>query len=160
MKRFILVMLALALVTMMVLPAWAQAPTLTISPTSGPDGTTITYHGTGYTPNGPVSVLLTGDGLIVDETEADANGAIHGTFTAPARSRLTGESTNTIPVFTIDGASGAESARVTFTYVQGGQLPPTGSADEHAPALLTAALLLLVAGGATLRRVAARPHTA
>ncbi len=158
MKRFILVMLALALVTMMVLPAWAQAPTLTISPTSGPDGTTITYHGTGYTPNGQVSVLFTGDGLIVDQAEADANGAIHGTFTAPGRSRLTGESTNTIPVFVLDDASGVESARVTFTYMQPSQLPVIGSGATHTPALLAAALLLLVARGATLRWAAARPH--
>jgi hypothetical protein len=101
MKRFNLVVLAWALATVFVLPAWAQAPTLTISPTSGPDGTTITYHGTGYTPNGQVSVLFTGDGLIHDQAEADANGAIHGTFTAPGRSRLTGESTNTNTVLVL-----------------------------------------------------------
>lgn len=90
--------------------------TLAIAPHRGQGGDRITYAGTGYTPGGAVSVLMTGDGLIVDETVADGDGSIAGTFRAPDRDRLTGESTNRIPVFAIDEATGRESLRVTFTY--------------------------------------------
>lgn len=158
MKRFSLLLMTFALLHVVVFPAWAQTPTFTISPTSGANGTTITYTGTGYTPGGNVSVLLTGDGLVVDDTTADASGAIRGTFTAPARDQLTGESTNTIPVFALDQASGTESPRVTFTYVQVAPLPPTGSADTALSTMLLVVVLLFM-GGAALRRLAAKPHS-
>jgi hypothetical protein len=92
-------------------------PTLAIEPTVGSGGQTVQYRGEGYTPGGAVTVLMTGDGLIVAEDRADERGAIAGSFRAPDRARLTGESTNDIPVFAIDEATGRESGRVVFTYV-------------------------------------------
>ena len=69
MRRLMAMGLVLLLVWMAFLPVQAQtAPTLSVSPTSGSGGTTITYHGTGYTPGGDVSVLFTGDGLPVSYT--------------------------------------------------------------------------------------------
>jgi hypothetical protein len=104
--------------------------TLAISPNRGQDGELVTYNGDGYTPDGAVYVLMTGDGLIVAETEADGNGTIAGSFTVPARSRLTGESTDDIPVFAIDQETGRESNRVTFTYLS--ELP-TSTATPAPP---------------------------
>ncbi|MCC6790636.1 MAG: hypothetical protein IT336_03070 [Thermomicrobiales bacterium] len=92
-------------------------PALTIAPHRGHDGETVSFAGTGYTPGGSVSVLMTGDGLIVAETMADRDGSIAGTFRAPDRDRLTGESGNRIPVFAIDDATGQESNREYFVYV-------------------------------------------
>jgi hypothetical protein len=91
--------------------------TLTLNPTSGTGGDSISFTGDGYTPDGAVTVLMTGDGLIVAEIQADQNGSVAGTFTAPDRDKLTGESTNDIPVFAIDEATGRESIRAMFTYV-------------------------------------------
>jgi hypothetical protein len=95
----------------------ATAPlTFSIEPRAGGDGQTVRYRGTGYTPGGDVVVLMTADGLIVAEDHADAEGAIAGSFQAPDRAQLTGETGNDIPVFAIDQATGRESERVTFTY--------------------------------------------
>jgi hypothetical protein len=91
--------------------------TIAINPNRGENGELVAYNGDGYTPGGAVYILMTGDGLIVAETQADGDGSISGNFTAPARSRLTGESTNDIPVFAIDQETGRESNRVTFTYL-------------------------------------------
>jgi hypothetical protein len=105
------------------------SPTLAIDPTTGTGGDTIRFSGRHYTPGGDVSILMTGDGLIVAEVQADADGEIEGSFTAPERDRLTGESTDDIPVFAIDEASGQESARVTFTYLT--VTPPVEGRPVH-----------------------------
>jgi hypothetical protein len=97
-------------------PANAQI-SLAVDPIEGPDGQVVKFKGSGYTPGGDVVVLMTGDGLIVAETQADQTGAISGSFKAPERDRLTGESSNEIPVFAIDQETGLESNRVTFRYL-------------------------------------------
>ncbi|MDQ2683139.1 MAG: hypothetical protein M3Y37_06395, partial [Chloroflexota bacterium] len=107
------------------------APTLSITPTRGEDGERVSFSGNGYTPGGDVVILMTGDGLIVAEAQADANGAISGSFTVPARDRLTGESDNEIPVFAIDQTSGQESNRITFTYLS--DLPVATSTATAVP---------------------------
>jgi hypothetical protein len=91
--------------------------TLVVNPTTGTGGVTVFFSGDGYTPGGNVTVLMTGDGLIVAEVSADEDGSISGSFVAPERDRLTGESTNRIPVFAIDEETGRESNRAIFTYV-------------------------------------------
>lgn len=154
MRRFLSVLAAVALTLVWTLSAVAQtAPTISIEPSSGSGGTTITYQGTGFTPNGEVTVVISADGLIVDEVTADGSGAIGGSFQAPNRGDITGESSNAIPVFAIDRQSGAESNRVTFTYVQP-SLPDAG-VEHVAVAMLFAIVVLLGASGYALRRAAA-----
>ncbi len=135
------------------LPALAQSnPSLSINPTSGSGGTTISYEGTGFTPEGQVTILISADGLIVDETTADENGAIRGSFSAPNRDEITGETGNTIPVFAIDQATGTETSRVSYTYITG-QLPGTGITSFNYN-MLVLGLVILLAGGLVLRRQA------
>ncbi len=98
--------------------------TFTIEPTEGSDGRPVRYEGDGYSPGGDVVVLMTGDGLIVDETTADDDGRISGQFQVPDRDQLTGESTDRIPVFAIDQETGRESPRVTFTYLESPTVTP------------------------------------
>lgn len=82
-------------------------------------------------------VLMTGDGVIVAEDRADDGGAIAGSFRAPERDRLTGETTNDIPVWAIDEATERESERVVFTSVEATPTPtatvPTATAAASTP---------------------------
>jgi LPXTG-motif cell wall-anchored protein len=157
MNKLVSMSMTMVLTLVLVVPALAQtAPTISINPTSGSGGTTVMYEGTGYTPNGEATVVISADGLIVDDTVADDSGAISGSFSAPDRDDITGESTNNIPVFAIDEDSAAESNRVTFTYVQK-QLPDTGSRDVSF-GLVVAVLALLITGGVALRRLGTMPR--
>lgn len=112
----ILTALILALVLAVTVSA-QEAPTFSIEPTSGSGGTMVSYEGEGYTPGEDVSVVISADGQIVDDTQADEGGAISGSFEAPNRDTITGETGDDVPVFAIDAATGAESERATFTYV-------------------------------------------
>lgn len=156
MKALAAILTTLLLTLALALPVIAQInPTLSINPTSGTGGTTVSYEGTGFTPTGQVVVLISADGLIVDDTTADENGTISGSFSAPNRDEITGETGNTIPVFAIDQATGTETSRVSFTYVTG-QLPGTGIPSVDYSTLVSA-LVILLAGGLVVRRQAA--HT-
>ncbi len=157
MHKLILLGMILALALGVAGPARAQtAPTLALNPTSGSGGTRVSYAGTGFTPGGVVTVVMSADGLIVDDTVADATGAISGSFTAPDRADITGEASDTIPVFALDAARGTESNRVPFTYVQP-HLPGTGS-SAGAAGRGVAVLALLILGGAMVRRQALLPR--
>ena len=97
-------------------PLAAPAP-LAITPTSGPPGTLVRYTGTGFTPNGHVTVLLVpGFGLVVDEVTADPSGGISGDFAMPGP----GPELNFGPigVFAIDETTRQESPPTTFTLTQ------------------------------------------
>lgn len=97
-------------------PARAPAP-LAITPTSGPPGTLVHYAGSGFTPNGHVSVLLVpGFGIVVDEVVADPSGNISGSFAMPSP----GAELNFGPVgvFAIDETTRQESPATTFTLTQ------------------------------------------
>jgi hypothetical protein len=89
--------------------------TLTLDSSRGQGGGTISYEGEGHTPVGAVTVVMTADGLIVGKSHSDEVGAISGSFQVPERDRITGESSNDIPAFAIDEATGRASARAIFT---------------------------------------------
>lgn len=73
--------LGLVLIVWLVLPSVAQAQTVTLDPTSGPGGTTVTVEGFGFQPNEVVEVSFAGQSLGV--TEADPEGFARITGTIP-----------------------------------------------------------------------------
>lgn len=97
----------------------AALPPLTISPTSGPPGTVVSFAGSGFTPGGRVTVaLVRGLGIVVAEVTADPSGGISGTFAMPNPATVAELSFGPVDVFAIDRATGRETPPATFVLTQ------------------------------------------
>ena len=83
-------------------------PKITISPTSGPPGTTVTVSGTGYPTNTDIEIILLGP---AGETVSDSNGGFTTTINVPD-TPFTG-------IHDVIAAGGAFSDSAQFT-VEGG----------------------------------------
>ena len=100
-------------------PASSTAPRLTLSPVSGPPGTTVRYQGVGFTPGSPVVVLMIpGLGLVVDEEIATPQGTVAGSFTMPVPDEVAELRYGNVSVFAFDRASGRETPAVLFQLTQ------------------------------------------
>jgi hypothetical protein len=130
-------------------PACLAAPTLSVSPQSGPQlTTTFTYDGNNYTPNGVVRRTLTfpdGHTQDISSITADASGHAHTTFTTSCSDQVgayvekwtdiaTGRQSNTVSVtetasagcnpvtLSVSPTSGSKNGAV-FTYDGDGYTP-------------------------------------
>lgn len=82
-----------------------STPTLTLTPSSGPRGTSVTISGTGYTPtSGSVTVSIAG----VQTTAVNTAGSLSGSFTVPSAAVV-----NVNVVTVTDGSSNVGSANFT-----------------------------------------------
>ncbi len=86
------------------------SPQVTVSPTSGVQGTTFSQPGTGFTPNGGVTLHFTGpDGPSTASETAGADGAYEHFWTCDACPD------GTYTYYAVDDATGQWSNTVTFT---------------------------------------------
>jgi hypothetical protein len=104
----------------------AGAPTLTIDPSSGMGGDTITFAGTNWLPKGtPVNLLLQTSAstipLIEPSTMSDSNGNINGTFHLPQNLNIT-----SAMVVASDATTGALRAQTSIT-ISNVTVTPTSS---------------------------------
>lgn len=92
---------------------------LTVEPSVGQPGATVTFQGAGFSPRGKVSVLMIeGLGLIVADVEADQDGRISGQFEVPQAGSVPELTFGPVAVFAIDEASRQRSPSATLTIVQ------------------------------------------
>ena len=81
MTPLVLLVLSVLVVVSIIAPVAKAAPSITLSPTSGPPGTTVAITCSGFTPNGQVQIFI--NGVIVATTIATSTGAISTSFTVP-----------------------------------------------------------------------------
>ena len=92
------------------MPRANAAPSITLSPTSGPAGTTVHVYGSGFTANGEINSELW-NGTSAYNFSADANGNLNTTVIVPSvESGLYG--------FTITDQSTGSSTQTQFTVTQ------------------------------------------
>lgn len=84
---------------------------ITLSPTSGPPGSSVTVTGTGFAPNTTTSILF--DGLFVAEQATNASGAFTKSITIP-----TTATTGSHPIVANDGVSTSNTVQFTVTAPQ------------------------------------------
>ncbi|MFC1910596.1 hypothetical protein ACFLXC_04855 [Chloroflexota bacterium] len=81
-------------------------PKLVLTPASGPDGTSLTANGTGFTYVNPVTLYRAGTPIGIS-AETDAQGSFHVQF------NLTGAQSGTVEISATDGARRTASAQFT-----------------------------------------------
>ncbi len=112
------------------MPRANAAPSITLSPTSGPPGTTVHVYGSGFTANGEINSELW-NGTSAYNFSADGNGNLNTTVTVPTvEAGLYG--------FTITDQSTGSSTQTQCTVTQSSTAPtptPTASTSaSHSPA--------------------------
>ena len=117
-------------------------PTVTLTPTSGPQGSTVMISGSGFTPNGQVSVGLW-NGTTTSSYTADVNGNLNETVTVP--SVATG-----IYGLNFTDVSNGRTTLVTFNVTQSNLPTNTPSPSSTIPEfpILAVGLVVLMAGSA------------
>ncbi len=91
-------------------------PTLTVTPASGPPGTTFTFEGGNFAANTPATVRL--DGQTVGEVNIDASGNVRFTLTTNAQ---------TAPAqYTLTLVQGSRQASIQYEVTAGGGAPISG----------------------------------
>jgi len=98
-------------------PAATEQPTLTVSPTSGPPGTSFQFTGQRFAPNASVSFSI--DGQAAGQTQTDAAGAFVVTLNTTSETRP--------GAYTFTAAQGAQRATVEYRVTEGGGSPQSGS---------------------------------
>lgn len=92
-------------------------PTLTVTPTAGPPGTTFTFDAANFTPSTPADVLL--DGKVVGQITIDATGSAKLTLETKA---------DTVPgQYTLAVSQDQKQATAQYEVTSGGTNPQTGS---------------------------------
>ena len=92
---------------------------LTVDPSVGQPGATVTFQGAGFTPRGKVSVLMIeGLGLIIADVQADQDGRISGEFKVPQAGSVPELTFGPVAVFAIDEASRQRSPTATLSIIQ------------------------------------------
>jgi len=134
------------------MPRANAAPSITLSPTSGPAGTTVHVYGSGFTANGEINSELW-NGTSAYNFSADANGNLNTTVIVPPveaglygftiTDQSTGSSTQT--QFTVTQSSA--SSTPTPTSSTGASHSPTPATTPEFPSLL-AVLTVFMAGSA------------
>ncbi|HUK84858.1 MAG TPA: hypothetical protein VLU95_03245 [Candidatus Acidoferrum sp.] len=98
------------------------APTVSVSPTSGPPGTTVRVYGSGFTSNGQIHSALW-NGTSAYNFDADASGNLNTTVTVPnVEAGLYG--------FTITDVTTQSTTQTQFTVTQSSTSPtPTSTSS-------------------------------
>lgn len=92
-------------------------PTLSVTPTAGPPGTTFTFDAANFTPSTPADVLL--DGKTIGQINIDATGSAKLTLDTK---------TDTAPgQYTLAVSQGQKQATAQYEVTSGGTNPQTGS---------------------------------
>lgn len=119
--------------------AQGSAPSLSISPTSGPVGTSVSASGTA--PDGCDAITLTvarpagGAALVREQLAAQPDGSYRGMFVVPEGGTPSGETPDEFIVraFCADGSSGTAEASFTVTAPDTDQAPaPSGGVASGA----------------------------
>jgi len=136
---------------LMTMPRANAALSVTLSPTSGPPGTTVHIYASGFTPNGDIPTKLW-NGTESGTFTADSNGVVNTTVVVPdVQPGLYG--------FTVTDASSGSTTQTQFTVTQSGSSPtptptPKATVPEFSSFLVVLPMLiaLSVAGASMSRR--------
>ncbi len=161
MKKFIPIVLSLALFLMLVSLASAEGPVgvetttlrITVDPRLAPAGSSITVNGEGASPGTMVKIALSTWGGGPELASVNATPNADGTFQA----------TLTVPAGTADGKYEVRATQAGYYWFVSffvgttvpGDLPVTGSIPLRATAVMGEVLLLILLGGGLLRLVKA-----
>lgn len=153
--RTVIAILVFGVLIVGLIPGAKAAPNITLSPTSGPTGTTVYIYGSGFTPNGQIHSALW-NGTNAYDFNADANGNLNTTVTVPdvtagnygftVTDVATGSATQT--QFTVTQSSTSSTPTTTSTATA--SPVPTSSIPEFQSTFIVLTLFAAVSIGAIL----------
>lgn len=134
-----LVFLSLLIIGLTTMSRVNAAPTVKISPTSGPPGTKVKATGSGFTPNGTVVATLNGKVVSrLGTATANANGDLDVTVTVPNVAAATYN-------LEVEDVTTGSTAEITFTVTSSSSSPsPTPTIPEFPSLLVILAVFMAV----------------